>query len=109
MIFIIIFFVCEMSAPLGIGRLGTQPFEVSETFYTPRHLKPLLTQGTIMLNRGNILLELANFCICCGNFLVIGSKVIKFHGDSLVLELLGMFQQHQELRIQSSKYCSEPT
>jgi hypothetical protein len=110
MIFVTVFFVVsEVHAPLGMGGLGTQPLKVSETFCTLGCLEPLLTQGTIMLNCGDVLLELANFCICCSDFLVIGSKVIEFSGDSPILKLSGMLQQHQELRIQSSKYCSEPT
>jgi hypothetical protein len=107
-IFIIIIFVCEMSAPLGTGGLGTQPFKVSETFCAPGCFEPLLAQGMIMLNRGDVLLELANLCIGGSNFLVLGSKAIKLSCNSPFFELLGMFQQYQELRTWSSKYCSEP-
>jgi hypothetical protein len=53
--FIIIFFIVhEMCTPLDTGRLGTQPFKVSETFSAPGHFNPLLTQGTILLNSRGI-------------------------------------------------------
>jgi hypothetical protein len=59
----IISIVSEMCAPLGMGRLGTQPFKVSKTFCTPQHFESLLAQGMILLNSRGIQLEPANFCI----------------------------------------------
>jgi hypothetical protein len=104
MIFIVVFFIIgKVSAPLGMGRLGTQPFEVSETFSAPQCFEPLLAQAMIMLNGSNILLELMYFCICSSDFLVIGPKAIKLGCDSPVFEMLHMFQQDQELRIWPSK------
>jgi hypothetical protein len=62
-----VFIICETYAPLGMGGLGTQPFEVSETFSAPRHFELLFTQGTILLNSGGIQLEPMD---CCIDFLV---------------------------------------
>jgi hypothetical protein len=61
-----------------------------------------------MLNGCDILLELVDFCICNSNFLVIGSKTIKFSSNSPVFEVSCMFEQNQELRIQPSKHRLEP-
>jgi hypothetical protein len=91
-IFVVVFFISEMHGPLSTGRLGTQPFKVSKTFYTLGHFELLLTQGMIMLNCSNVLLELVDFCIGSGDFLVIGSKVIKFGSNAPVLEASCMFQ-----------------
>jgi hypothetical protein len=92
-VFVVIFFIIgETHAPLSTDRLGTQPLKVSKTFSALGCLEPLLTQSMIMLNGGNTLPELTDFCIGSSDFLVIGSKVIEFGCNTLVLDALCMFQ-----------------
>jgi hypothetical protein len=88
---IVIFIIHEVCAPLGMGRLGTQPFEVSETFSTPGSLKPLLAQGTILLNSGGVQLELMDFCIDFLVFFVILLVVEEVGCDSPIIHFLCTF------------------
>jgi hypothetical protein len=107
--FIVVFFVIhEVCAPLGMGGLGTQPFKVSETFSTPGSLKPLLAQGTILLNSRGIQLELMDFCIDFLVFFVIFSVSEEVSCNSPIVHFLCTFDHLQELGVQSSEDTVEP-
>jgi hypothetical protein len=107
-VLVFIFVISEMCTPLGMGELGTQPLEVSETFHTPQCFKPLLAQGMIMLSCSGVQLELLDFCVNSVDFVVIVSEVVKLHHDSPVFKAVGMLKHNKGLRIWSSEYCVEP-
>jgi hypothetical protein len=105
---IFIFFVSETCAPLGMGRLGTQPFEVSETFSTPGHFKLLLAQGTILLKGGGVQLEPADFCVDNIVLIIIGAVSVEVYCNPPIIELACTFKHGEELGMQPCKYPSEP-
>jgi hypothetical protein len=108
--FVVVFFVvCEVCAPLGMGGLGSQPFEVSETFSTPGSLKPLLTQGTILLNSGGIQWELVDFCIDFLVFFVVLSVSEEVGHNSPIVHFPCTLNHLQELGVWASENAPEPS
>jgi hypothetical protein len=106
--FFVIFFVSEMCAPLGMGGLGTQPFEVSETFSTPQCFESLFTYGMVLLNGGGVQLESVDFCIDSIEFFIIVLVVGEVSGDSPVIKFVGTFEHNEVLGVRSSKHQAEP-
>jgi hypothetical protein len=98
----------KMCGPLGMGRLGCQPFKVSETFSTPGCLKALFTQGTILVNNGGVQLELANFCVDVGEFLIKVIVVEEFSCNTPVIKFVGEFNHGEKLQVWPIENGVEP-
>jgi hypothetical protein len=94
---IIIFVIGEACTPLGMGRLGTQPFEVSKTFSAPGSLKPLLAQGMILLNSRGIQLKLVDFCVDFLVFFIVFVVSEDVSHNSPIVHLPCTFNHLQEL------------
>jgi hypothetical protein len=93
----VFFIICEMCAPLDMGRLGTQPFKVSETFSAPQCFKLLLAQGTILLNSRGIQLEPVDFCMDFLIFFIVLLVVEEVSCDTPVIHPAHTFKHVEEL------------
>jgi hypothetical protein len=104
----IVFLVLKTCGPLGMGGLGSQPFEVSETFSTPQHFNTLFTYGTILVNSSGVQLQLADMGVDIGEFGVIFSVVEEVCSNPPVFELLCKLNYIEELGVWTGEYGPEP-
>jgi hypothetical protein len=107
--FFFIFTISEMCAPLGMGGLGTQPFEVSETFSAPQSFELLLTQGMTLLNSGGIQLEPMDFFVDFLVLFVILSIVEEVCCNTPIIHFVGVLNHLEELSMWPCEYSMEPS